>query len=166
MHLFFFYDANDGSGAVGEIKDRDFLTHYVYSPGSFAKHWYAIADLPLAGGRLFFYDLPSRSAVVGPLTPNGFVNEKLYEPGSFGSWTRTAGVRLVPCARRSVDAGELASRLSHSQPLAPPASRLPEPSMMHQPEVPKRLPSDKPVPLKNSDGAVKTTQDLLSNASS
>jgi hypothetical protein len=94
MHIFFFYDENDGSAAIGEIRDQSFLTHYSYPAGGFKKHWSAVTDMPLAGGRLLFYDLQTESGVVGLLTPEEFQGEKSYEAGSFGSWTHIAGVRV------------------------------------------------------------------------
>jgi hypothetical protein len=93
MESILFYNAIGGSGAIGAIRDGEFVTLRNYQTKDFALGWTHIVEVSLSGGNLLFYNANSGEGVLGKLYPDFFLGLKPFSAGSFGAWTHIVGNR-------------------------------------------------------------------------
>ena len=93
MQVLFFYNATEGSGMIGEVRNRDFLEHYTYAGDSFGRGWTSVADIPSTNGKLLFYNSNNRSGLVGKPNESAFSPEQTFGEGAFGLWTHISVIR-------------------------------------------------------------------------
>jgi hypothetical protein len=86
----FFFNANDGSGAVAHVAGQVLVTDGQQGAGTFAR-WTNITALQ--DNKLFFYNAADGSGAVGHATDAGAIQTDGQQgPGAFGTWTHTVGL--------------------------------------------------------------------------